>query len=246
MKPSHSSVIDFLSPQQWLAILLFMAGLATVELAPLESRRSSPAELGEPQGGKIPKAAIDDPLGDPISNIDKCNSSDDTKVCCRIGRGKEDESWAMLVTLMHSNHTALDRESRLQNRTAVVTALYREGYVPDENRTLREFKLGLNTNPAPFFIPVRYEWWHLEEDSSLPLSHGSQTWCASVAKTEQKRKPQAILLVWARDADFIAEDKQEGCTAVLNPIERLRVLAKEMMKGWGHRPATCWCASWTG
>lgn len=207
------------------AVLAIIVGALYVSHRPLESSRpESPADLRHlmEEEDKVDARLWQDPIevalkhketmhsegkaGDESSN-QECLSGH----CVNQLSDAINETVHVLLVMVRSGRYAEDRERRLRNRYAVLTALHSDGYAPEDPEHIRYFKLawikrleletGIDANEVPTIgevgngdsepLVVPFEWLKSDELYQAP--------CADTGRDDRSKY---VLVVWLAEDAF--------------------------------------------
>ncbi len=181
------SGLSSLLPQQWMAVLVFLAGFAAVNLSSLDSTRPTPE--GSPPASKDGSIALSN-LEDPFAIVPQSgataagtssgseskrgqdpNASDDTKSFKRPDGVPNDGKFRIVMVFMKSPSDSFEKERRRTDRQAIASALSARNYIPSENRRLRLYLGSSRGDAKPASgkgVQIPYEWWHQSKTVDPP------------------------------------------------------------------------------
>ena len=211
-------------PQQWLAVLLFVASLAAVKLSSLESPRP-PVETTavEPKDGRYTLSNLEDPFAiipKPTKEAEQSQTvnqlvwswvkefpkpAGSTKKKLQINEPSprpwpKESQFRILMVFMYSTSDPSKTHYRQSDRQAIASALSAREYIPTENQKLRlcnyEVRRGKQQERVELNTP--YEWWHRPINTASSASTNPQ--CPDGTTTDLP-----VLILWLDSEKLIPD-----------------------------------------
>lgn len=245
-KPSG---LSSLMPQQWLAVLLFVASLAAVKLSSLESPRppvktswaesadgrftlsnvEDPFKITEKQTESSPRSkAANQPMGSPTEEIPKPPEAEQKKKPFKLPEPKpwaDKSEFRLFMVFMKAPSDPSFEDIRQTDRQAIASALSARHYIPSENRRLRlyDHKIQRGKTHEMFGVKIPYEWWH-HPKAENPAEPG-------------KDEPP-VLVLWLNSEEFVPDlngDFERDARSCLDELRQIVELAECDLKKCASR-----------